>query len=323
MKTLVTGATGLVGNNVVRTLLDRGHEVRVLVRANCDPRPLSGLDVEVFHGDVRDREAVQRACQGSTSVIHAAAQIHIGWKGLDVQRAINVEGTRHVAEAALESGTRFVHVSSVDALGLLTGQVADEDTPRCGKTLCTYVVSKTEAEAEVRKAFDRGLSGSIVNPGFMLGPWDWKPSSGRMLLAVGKRFAALAPSGGCTVCDVRDVANGIVAAMEKGSQGQNYILGGFNMPYVELWRIFAKIGGGWPTLGRLGPAMQFLVGRSGDWYGRLLGREPDVNSAAMAMSSLYHYHSSARAQRELGYSNRPLEETVRDAWDWFRSHGYV
>ena len=324
MKTLVTGATGLVGNNVVRLLIERGEPVRVLARANCDPRPLEGLDVEIAPGDVRDEASIRKALSGVDRVVHAAAQVHIGWKQLDDQRAINVVGTRYVAEAALAEGVPLVHVSSVDALGLdVSGIAANEETPRTGKTPCSYVVTKSEAEAEVQKVIERGLDARIVNPGFMLGPWDWKPSSGRMLLAVGKRFAPLAPTGGCTICDVRDVARGILTALERGKTGRNYILGGYNKTYFELWQEFAKVGGSRPPVARLGPAMQFLVGRSGDWLSRWVGRELDVNSAAMAMSSLYHYHSSARAQTELGYVNRPLAETIQDAWDWFRSHGYV
>jgi len=117
MSILVTGATGLVGNNVTRMLLDRGLAVRVLHRRGSDARPLSGLDVQIAHGDVRDAESVRRACEGTTCVIHAAARVHIGFTGLAEQRIVNVEGTRNVATACLETGTRLVHVSTVDTMG--------------------------------------------------------------------------------------------------------------------------------------------------------------------------------------------------------------
>ena len=324
MKTLVTGATGLVGNNVVRLLIEKNQPVRVLVRANSDPRPLAGLDVEFAFGDVRDESAVRTASRGVDQIVHAAALVHIGWSQLEQQREINVKGSRLIAEAALAEGIRLVHVSSVDALGLgVAGIAADEETPRAGKTPCSYVITKREAEVAVREVIDRGLDGRIVNPGFMLGPWDWKPSSGRMLIAVGKRFAVLAPTGGCTVCDVRDVASGILAALEQGESGRNYILGGFHQTYFELWRLFARVGGSRPPVARLGPAMRFLVGRSGDWISRWTRGELEINSAAMAMSSLFHYHTSARAVAELGYQNRPLEQTIQDAWEWFSAYGYV
>lgn len=324
MRVLVTGATGLVGNNVVRLLLDRGVTVRVLARTTSDPRPLQGLSVEVAAGDVRDDDSIRSAMEGVTHVVHSAAHVHIGWTGLELQRAINVEGTRHVGEAALAAGARMVHVSSVDALGIgQLNQVADEDTPRVGNTPCSYVTTKREAEESLQKIITRGLNATIVNPGFMLGPWDWKPSSGRMLLGVGRRFAPLAPTGGCSICDVQDVAAGIVAALERGVAGRNYILAGYNHSYLDLWRLFARVGGSRPAIMKLGPAQRFLAGRAGDWWGRLTGKEPDVNSAAIAMSSLNHFYQSTRARAELGFTNRPLEETVQNAWSWFQTHGYV
>lgn len=324
MRVLVTGATGLVGNNVVRQLLERGDVVRVLTRSTSDSRPLQGLPIEFALGDIRDQRTVQQAMQGVTHLIHSAAQVHIGWSGLDLQRAINVEGTRIVADSARSAGVRMVHVSSVDALGLAAdGQPADEEVPRVGKTACPYVITKREAEEALRQVIGKGLDATIVNPGFMIGPWDWKPSSGRMLLGVGRRFAPLAPTGGCSICDVRDVTAGILAALEKGRVGVNYILGGYNKSYLEIWRLFARIGGSRPAMMRMGPLQRFLIGRSGDLLGAVTRREPDVNSAAMAMSSLFHYYSSDRARAELAYRNRPLEESVCDAWSWFKENSYV
>ena len=324
MCTLVTGATGLVGNNVTRLLLEQGRQVRVMVRESSDPRGLEGLNVQRVVGDVRDGDAVRQACRGAAQVIHAAAHVHIGWSGLDLQRAINVQGTGHVAQAAREEGIRMVHVSSVDALAVGSpSQPATEDLEPGGKTPCSYVVTKREAEQVVLDVVGAGLDAVIVNPGFMLGPWDWKPSSGRMLLEVARRFTPLAPTGGCSVCDVRDVVAGILAALEGGTTGQRYILGGYNETYFDLWKLFARVTGGRPPWGRAGRAGQVLAGRAGDLVGWLTGREPDVNSASVAMSRLFHYYSSARAERDLGYCNRPLEESVEDAWRWFQTHGYV
>ena len=116
---------------------------------------------------------------------------------MEQDRAVNVQGTQNVAAAALEAGARMLHVSSVDALGVGHRDApADEDSSREGKIPCTYVVTKREAEAVVRSYIDRGLDAVIVNPGFMLGPWDWKPSSGRMLLEVATRFTPLGADRG-------------------------------------------------------------------------------------------------------------------------------
>ena len=323
MTLLVTGATGLVGNNVTRLLLNRGQAVQVLVRENYDPRSFAGLAVEIKLGDVRDAESVRRACQGVSAVIHAAALVHIGWSRREEQRAINVDGTRHVAAAALAEHVRLVHVSTVNALGIgRRDRAADEESPQAGQVPCGYVVTKREAEAVVQQHVARGLNAVIVNPGFMLGPWDWKPSSGQMLLQVARHFTPLAPTGGATVCDVRDVAEGLLAALERGRCGRNYILGGHLMSYRDLWRLIAEVTGWKPPWFRAGPLMRVIGARGGDAWGRWTGREPSLNSAAVKMSGQFHYHSSARAQAELGYRNRPIRETIEAAWRWFQEHGY-
>ena len=325
MTTLVTGATGLVGNNVVRRLLEEGGAVRVLVRHGADPRPLADLHgIEVVHGDIRDPQAVARAVRGADSVVHAAAHVHIGWSGLDVARAINVEGTRHVAQAALAAGSRLVHVSSVDALGLgVNGAAADEETAPSGGVLCPYVVTKREAEQVILSLVEQGLHASMVNPGFMIGPNDWKPSSGRMLLSVARGWGLFAPLGINCYCDVRDVAAGIMAALERGQSGRRYILGGHMLSYFQAWRIFAKATGATPPVLPIGPITRRTAGFFGDMVARLTGREPDVNSASTAMAAQKRRFSSARAEAELGYRARDLRESAADAWTWFRQHGYA
>ena len=324
MTYLVTGATGLVGNNVVRRLLERGRAVRVLVRRDSDPRPLEGLDVERVFGDVRDAESVRQACRGVATVIHSAAIVHFGWTGLAAQREVNVQGTEHVAAAAREAHARLLHVSSVDALGVGHRDApADEDSPREGKIPCTYVVTKREAETVVRGYIARGLDAVIVNPGFMLGPWDWKPSSGRMLLEVATRFTPLAPTGGLTSCDVRDVTDALLTACEKAPPGRQYILAGENLTYQQIWCLFAEVSGGSKPWFRAGPLMRFLGGCGGDLWGRITGREPDLNSASVRVTSQFHYYCSARAEAELDYRPRPFRQSVADAWAWFLEHGYV
>ena len=286
MVTLVTGATGLVGNNVVRCLLAEGHAVRVLARQGADAPPLAGLDIEIARGDVRDRTAVNEAMRGAACVVHAAGDVRIGWTALETARAINVEGTRNVAEAARDACARLVHVSSIDALGTAGArQVADENTPGGGGVLCPYVVTKREAEQVVLDLVGQGLNASIVNPGFMIGPYDWKPSSGRMLLQVARGWGLFAPLGANSYCDVRDVAAGIHAALRKGEPGRRYILAGETLSYFQAWRIFAEVTGGTPPVFPAGPLARIAAGRVGDLVTRLTGREPDVNSAAAAMSA--------------------------------------
>ncbi|MAV36050.1 MAG: HpnA protein [Planctomycetaceae bacterium] len=323
MTILVTGATGLLGNNVVRLLGQRGLAVRALVRKSADPRPLEGLDVDVVPGDLRDHASLERSCQGVSAVVHAAAFVAIGRTQRDLAESINVEGTRALADAARDVGAKMVHVSSVDALAPATPQRPADETTAGSKPACPYVVTKRSAEAVIRKAVESGLEGTIVNPAFMLGPWDWKPSSGRMLLEVARRFSPAAPRGGVSLCDVRDVAAGCLAALERGQPGRQYILAGHNMSYFSAWRLFAEVSSGRPPWMQARPPLTTLAGWCGDWVARFTGKEPDVNSASVRMAHLWHHYSSRRAADELGYHCRAARETVADAWQWFTEQGYV
>jgi dihydroflavonol-4-reductase len=218
----------------------------------------------------------------------------------------------------------MVHVSSIDALGLGTvDHPSDEDTPLNGEICCPYVVTKREAEQVVLDCVGRGLDAVIVNPGFMLGPWDWKPSSGKMLLKIATGWALLAPPGTNSFCDVRDVAAGIVAALDRGRTGQRYILAGPTLTYYEAICIFASITGQrppWRTA--IKPTIQ-VIGQMGDLLAWITGHESDVNSAATDMSMWPKNFSSARAAAELGYQTRDVARSAADAWAWLKQHGYA
>ena len=323
MRYLVTGASGLLGNNIVRRLLEIGEEVRVLHRAGSDERPFSGLDIDLRTGNVRDADSVQSAAQGVDVVIHSAGQVHIGWSQQNEHQAVNVDGARNVAAAARAAGARLVHVSSVNALGL--GRLenpATEDTALPGAILCPYVVTKRAGEAAVQEEIQKGLSAVIVNPGFMLGPWDWKPSSGKMLLEVA-RFAPLAPTGAYSIADARDVAAAAVQAARSNSASGRYILAGHNVTYMDAWKKFANAAGKRGPRFRAGPFNRWAGALAGDLWGRITSREPNLNSAGMQMSCQHHCFSSAKAEHELGYRIRPLDVTIADAWNWFVKNGYV
>ncbi len=324
MAVLVTGATGLLGNNLVRDLLAQGEQVRVLARDKGMPKSLAGLEVEVVRGDVRDADSIRRAVEGMQTVYHSAGFVHIGWSQSDVHEAINVEGTRSIAKEAQRVGARLVYVSSINALGVGSKDfTATEDTALPDVVPCPYVTSKARAEKIVLERVNEGLNAVIVNPGFMLGPWDWKPSSGRMMLEISSRFAPIAPCGSLTCCDVRDVSAGTLSAAQQGISGRHYILGGHHISYFELWRQMAGLAGKAGPKMKLGPLMRWGAGAGGDLWYRLSGKEPDVNSAGVRMSNQHHRFSSQRAMEELQYKVRPWEQTLQDAWAWFLQHGYV
>jgi len=323
MKVLVTGATGLLGNNLVRELLSHGEHVRVLLRKTSSMLPLEGLDVEVCYGDVRDSTSVETACSGVDLVVHAAAYVYLGVRHADLVHSVNVGGTRNVTRAALSNEIKMIFVSSVSALGAGSRVHPADEESQCDGVQMPYFQSKRKAEAVVMEYVRKGLYAPIVNPGYMFGPRDWKPSSGKLLLTAGTRFIPQYPRGGVNFCDVRDVVDGILLVIERGSSGRRYILGGENLSYKELFRTFSDVTGIRRPLAPLGPVIKAIIGGYGDLWEYLTGNELNVNSSILSVADLPLYYSSTRAEKELGYRHRPVREAVASTWSWFKEHGYV
>ncbi|MCC9643973.1 NAD-dependent epimerase/dehydratase family protein [Rhodopirellula sp. JC740] len=329
MRVFVTGGTGLLGNTILRQLSDAGHDLIALVRGEPDPQVFDGINTQFAHGNLLDQPTIEDAVAKSDAVIHSAGMIHLGWKCFDESIAVNRDGTQTIVDACLHHDCKLVHVGTVNTLAIADrDSVADETTPldhAGGQVPCSYVLSKRAGNEVVKDGVKKGLRAAIVHPGFMLGPWDWKPSSGRMMLEVSKAWRPLTPSGGNSSCDSRDVAAAAIRAAEKLitndiEPGRHYILAGHNMRYLELWKAMASAMGAKSPIMRAGPAQRWIAGVAGDVVGKLLPAEPDFNSAAVRMSSQYHYYDSSRAKKELDYRIRPFEETLQDAAQWLRDH---
>lgn len=319
----LTGATGFLGNNLARQLTKRGDRVVALVRDKSDARLWEDLNVEWVRGDLTDHEVIDRAVAGCDTVIHAAALIHFGWTRIEESLRINRNGTALVAEAALRHQCRMIHVATVNTLPRHVGRGSDpavnEETPLTDandQVPCAYVVSKRASVTEVERRIERGLDAVIVHPGFMLGPWDWKPSSGRMILELGKRYVAWCPTGGCSVCDVRDVSSAILAAIERGCRGRHYILAGENWSYRRLWTELAHRQGRPRPIFPVGPMVRAGVSLYGTMLAQWMGYESELNSAALKMSSFRSWYDSTRAETELGYRRRDIAQTLEDAIRW-------
>lgn len=319
MRIAVTGATGLLGNNVTRLALGRGIQVVAISRNSTSAKSLEDLNLQKLDADITDFDSLDRIDGKLDAVIHSAAHIHIGWSQRQQGIQTNKNGTANAIRLAQKHQARLIHVSTVNTLAIGSAdRIVDEQTPGDGQVPCTYVVSKRSAEQEVRQAIQQGGDAVIVYPGFMLGPWDWKPSSGRMIMDLRKGAPPLAPSGGCSICDPRDVADAILQAIAKAPGGSRYILAGENWTYFQLWREITKqfgARGPWTFLRRPG---QIAAGSIGDLLGKLTGKEPLVNSAAIAMSSQYHWYSSQLAIDQLDYRIRPVDESIADAIAWMR-----
>lgn len=322
MKVFLTGITGLLGNNIARALSTRGDEVLALVRGNTASEVLEGIRVEGVQGDLDHKQAIEDAILACDVVIHSAALIHLGWTRMEESMRVNRDGTATIANAAMKHGKRMVHVGTVNTLALATNGVPSNEetiiTELNAQVPCAYVASKRASIDVIAERIPKGLDAVIVHPGFMLGPYDWKPSSGRMMLEMGRGYKPIWPVGGCSVCDVRDVAAGVVAALDRGVTGRHYVLAGENMTYKHLWSEMAiRMGKAKPIL-PIGPLLRVVAATAGDFTTNLTGSEGDINSAGVKMSSQFHWHSSERAQAELGYTNRDVYETLDDAAAWIK-----
>lgn len=323
MTALVTGANGFVGAAVCRALCARDEPVRALVRANSDTSNLEALPVSVVVGDLRDRASLERAAAGCQSVFHVAADYRLWVPDPDVMYRINVDGTRHLLDAALAAGVeRIVYTSSVATITPhADGTPANEDSASAETDMIgDYKRSKFLAEECVRDfANTHSAPIVIVNPSTPLGPGDVKPTpTGRIVLdALRGRIPAYVDTG-LNIVHVDDVAAGHLAAFDRGRVGRRYILGGEDVSLKAMLGIIAELAGRRPPRVRIPHALALAYARSAELAARLGGGEPaaTVDGVRMAMKKMYF--SSHRAQAELGYSFRPAADTLASAVEWFR-----
>jgi dihydroflavonol-4-reductase len=324
---LVTGATGFVGSAVVRALLARGRRVRVLARPNSDRRNLAGLAVGIAEGAMEDPRSLARAVAGCRYVYHVAADYRIWVPDPAPMFRANVDGTRDLLTAALDAGAeRVVYTSSVATLGLVPGGSADEETQNSVDDMIgPYKRSKFMAE-EVARGFarERGLPVVIVNPSAPVGPGDIKPTpTGRLIVEAARGQMPAFVDTGLNIVHVDDVAEGHLAAAEKGRIGERYILGGENMPLAEILAEVAQAVGRRPPWLRVPHGVLFPVAIGAELAARVTGRDPFVTLDGVRMSRKKMYFTSEKASHELAYSPRPARQAIADAVTWFEANGYL
>jgi dihydroflavonol-4-reductase len=328
MPIFVTGGTGFLGVNLVRHLVDQGHRVRMLVRAEPNRLGLESDLIEFARGDVTDGQSVLDAMRGCEQVYHLAGWVQITPWGMDTARRINIEGTRNVCAAARRLGVkRMVHTSSIAAIAAGTmDQPSDETTPWNLKGLdIPYYITKQESERVVLDHVRQGLNAVIVNPSYLIGPWDVKLGSSRILIQLAQgKVRMIFSRGGINFVDVREAAAGHVLAMARGRTGERYFLGGQNLPYRTFCSRVAAIAGVRPPQWALPYAAMLPFAAAGSVLGRMMPmRFRDFNLSILRSGFLEHFATSRKACEELGYHEVEVDGAVRDALEWFGSHGYM
>jgi dihydroflavonol-4-reductase len=328
MKALVTGATGFIGAAVARALIGAGIEVRVLVRPDSDPRNLRDLMVERVHGDLRDRESLQRALTGCRQLYHVAAHYALWAKDPAIFYDINVNGTRMLLEAARDAGTeRIVYTSTIGAIGLPSnGGVGTEQTPvSLSQMAGHYKRSKYLAEQEVLTLAQAGLPVVIVNPSAPVGAGDVKPTpTGQMIVDFmkGRMWAYI--ETGMNLIDVDDVAIGHLRAMERGRIGERYILGHQNLTLREIFTLLSRLTG--IPAPRLKLPWQAILplAYANRWFADYISRQPPRIPLEGVRMAKYHMHyDCSKAVRELDLPQTPTEVALQKAVTWFKEHRYA
>jgi dihydroflavonol-4-reductase len=328
MKCFVTGATGFLGSHVARQLLARGAELRLLVRATSRTDNIDDLAAERVVGDLRDPESLKQGMSECEFVFHVAADYRLWARNGQELYDSNVEGTRNILQAARDSGVRrVIYTSSVATMGFgNNGHLTDERTPvTLSNMIGDYKRSKFMAE---RLAIEAGLAGQnvvMVNPTTPVGERDIKPTpTGRIVVDFLRRKFPAYVDTGLNLVDVVDCAEGHLLAMEKAVPGERYILGGENLTLKQILDKLAAITGLPSPKVKLPYAMAYATGVVDTLIsGKILRREPRVTLDSVRMGRKKMFVTSAKAERELGWSPQPVDGALRRAAEWFQANGYA
>lgn len=317
MRVFVTGATGFIGGHVVSMLRERGDGVVALVRS---PERASGLAVqgaELVEGDLSDRARIAAAMHGCDAVIHGAAIYEVGVPASRhaAMREANVAGTENVLGAALDTGIgRAVYISTIAAFGNTRGETVDESYEHPGSDFTSYYEeTKYEAHQLAKRMISDGLPCVIVQPGGVYGPGDHS-ALGKQISDFCRGRLPLVPFAdlGLNMVHVEDVAAGVLAALDRGDPGESYVLGGEITTMRGLLDTTAEVAGRRPPRGNLPTALIKAIAPLGPVVGRLMGQPPNMRELVSSSDGVTFWASSEKAERELGYTPRPLERGLRE-----------
>jgi dihydroflavonol-4-reductase len=326
IQAFVTGGTGFIGANLVRLLAAEGYLVRALVRSSSNLDNLRDLDVELVTGDLNDPNLWQQM-QGCQVLFHVAAHYSLWQRDRQLLYDYNVLGTRNVLACARKAKIeRTIYTSSVAAIGVgEPGKLIDEthQSP-VEKLVGHYKKSKFWAEQEAMQAVKSGQDIVVVNPSSPIGGFDIKPTpTGDIILRFLRRQMPFYLDTGLNFIDVRDVARGHLLALEKGQKGDRYILGHENLTLKQILDQLAQLTGLKAPQNSIPPWIPLSVAWIDERILAPLGKAPSVPLDGVRMAHQPMYYDASKAVRELGLPQSSILTALKDAVDWFVTHGYV
>lgn len=328
MKALVTGATGFIGANLARELLKQGYSVKALVREGSNRRNIDGLNIEVVHGDLREKESLNKALKGCDALFHVAASYTLWASNPRAIYETNVNGTENILTAARDKGVRkVVYTSTESTIGINhNGSLGTEEaeTP-LDKLPCHYKKSKLMAERLALKMCHEGLPLVVVNPTTPVGALDVKPTpTGKIIVDFLNHRMPAYVNTGLNLVDVEDVAKGHILAVEKGRIGEKYILGNRNLTFREILGILEKITGIKAPGARMPIWLALGAAYMDEFFcGSVLKKYPRIPVAGVKAARKFRHFDCSKAVNELGLPQTPIEEALDKAVRWFRQNGYA
>lgn len=319
MNIFLTGITGFLGTNLVEDLLEKGHRVKGLLRDLSRYKGLYHQNLELIQGSLsHDLSPHLSDCE---VVIHAAAETGQHLIHYEDYQSVNCEATRKLLDAAIRGKVkRFIYVSTTNTLGYGSLNDLGNELKKIKYPVSAsfYAQSKHEAERCLLQCMDK-IEIIIVNPGFMIGANDRKPSSGRIILMGLNRKILFYPCGGRSFVYVKDVAQGIINSMDKGKSGERYLLVNENLTYSQFFQKLNVLTGRKPLMIKIPKQVLLAYGYGGDFL-RKLGIKTSISSVNMRILSIENFYSNHKSIRELGMNYHPVETAIREAVWYFRQN---
>lgn len=323
MTTLVTGATGAVGIALVRALLDRGDELRILVRPESDVDALPDVEIDILDGDITNRDDVMEAVAGCDRIFHLAGLFKDGVEKDSVFFDVNVGGTVNVLQAALEHHIqKLVILSSASTIGEQKGATGTEETEHRGYFLSAYERSKWEAEQFVAEYVAKGVPAVILNPSLVYGPGDNEHNGGRLASLLNGVITASVDAPAAYIF-VGDLIKAILAADKAGIPGQRYLVSGTNTTRINFLRTAAAIAGVNPAL-RVAAPWQLKLFLGIERVRRIFGnRSPVLTQSAVDNALHGAQYDSSKAIKHLGIEFTALEDGLDETIEWLYQEGKI
>ena len=329
MKVLVTGPTGLLGNNLVRELLkDKCFEVSAFVHSNRSKKKLEGLPVKIVIGDILDKTKVQEAVTGMDVVFHCAASTKIFPPRHPKIYDVNINGTKNVVESCLDQDTKkLIYVGTANSFGMsdIPEIIRNEKSNFNGaKVRMGYMDSKMRAQEIVLQMVDeKGLNAVVINPTTMFGPYDHLPSSGKVIPALFNGRVPGYTDGGRNYIDVKDVCRAMINSIELGKIGECYIVGNKNLTHHELFELISNELGVSPPRFRFPSWLTILYGSINSFFARIFNFEPTLSKEFAIASTKYFFFDNSKALKELNLTLSPLPNAIHECHEWFKKENYL